>query len=29
MFADFEARGGLNAPAAPPTGERLDQRKLP
>jgi N-acetylglucosamine-6-sulfatase len=29
MFADFEARGGLNAPLQIPTGERLDQRKLP
>ena len=29
MFADFAARGGLNAPLRPPTGERLGQRKLP
>jgi len=29
MFADFEARGGLNAPLRIPAGERLDQRKLP
>ncbi len=29
MFADFEARGGLEAPIRIPTGERLDQRKLP
>jgi N-acetylglucosamine-6-sulfatase len=29
MFADFEQRGGLNAPLRFPTGERLGQRKLP
>jgi N-acetylglucosamine-6-sulfatase len=29
MFADFAARGGLNTPLRPPTGERLGQRKLP
>lgn len=29
MFADFEARGGLNAPIRMPTGERLGQRKVP
>ncbi len=29
MFADFEARGGLNAPVRRPAGERLDQRKVP
>jgi len=29
MFAEFEARGGLNIPIRIPTGERLDQRKLP
>jgi len=29
MFADFQALDGLNAPIRVPTGERLDQRKLP
>ncbi len=29
MFADFQARGGLNIPIRVPAGERLDQRKAP
>jgi len=29
LFADLAARNGLNAPIRSPTGERLDQRKIP
>ena len=29
LFAEMEARGGLNTPIRAPVGERLDQRKLP